>query len=229
MKTVGRAIVYLLGCLVVLILSFFLYSFIGYLQYLVFVPEDYMLWVFKYPASRFMIIIGLYLFLIFLYFFYRKYREKTQATRKRRVLWISFIVTNIVGFYIIFSSVTVITDQKIIDHSFLHPQGKEYDFTDVVKIDAGVRGDRYYFPFTHNKGDFYYKIELTDGKMIDLNDEAGGYENEDEHPTYVLNKLDVRLIEIGITKKSSMDNFHYTTESLDRMYTDQIKSILERK
>ncbi|WP_404442810.1 hypothetical protein LG307_13465 [Sutcliffiella horikoshii] len=144
-------------------------------------------------------------------------------------MWISFIGANIIGFYIIFSSVTAITDQKIIDHSFLHPQGKEYYFKDIVKIEAGVRGNKYYVPFTHNRGDFYYKIELVDGKIIDLNDEVSGYKNEDEHPTFVLNKLDARLVEMGTTKVSSMENFRYATEGLDRMYTDQIKSILERK
>jgi Ca2+/Na+ antiporter len=231
LKVAGRVLVYLLGTLLVLILSFSIFIFIGYLQYKIFVPDDYVLWIFNYPYSRFIIIIVLYLFLLFFYFFFRKYweREKTPITRKRRALWIGFIVTNILGFYIIFSSVTVITHQNIIDHSFLYPQGKKYDFNDVVKIDAGVRGDRFYLPFTHNKGDFYYKVEFIDGRKIDLNDEAGSYDSNGEHPTFVLNKLDARLVEMGITKVSSMENFHYTTEGLDRMYTDQIKSILERK
>ncbi len=229
MKVAGRVLVYILGSLLVLILSFSIFILIGFFQNTIFVPDDYILWIFKYPYSRFIVIIVIYLFLVFFYFFFRKHRKKAQITRKRKVLLIGFIAANIIGFYIVFSSVTVITEEKIIDYSFLHPQGKKYDFNDVVKIEAGVRGDKFYLPFTHNRGDFYYKIQLSDGKIIDLNDEAGGYEDEDEHPTFVLNKLDTRLIEIGITKESSMENFHYTTESLDRMYTDQIKSILERK
>lgn len=220
---------YILGSILVLILSFAIFILIGFLQYSLFVSDDYVLWVFKYPYSRFIIVIVFYLFLVFFYFFYKKNREKAPITNKRKTLWTGFIILNIIGFYIIFTSVTVVKEHKIIDHSFLHPQGKKYDFDDVVKIDTGVRGDRYYLPFTHNKGDFYYKVEFIDGKTIDLNDEAGGYDEEGEHPTFVLNKLDARLVEMEITKETSMENFHYTTESLDRMYTDQIKSILERK
>lgn len=229
LKVAGRVLVYILGSILVLILSFSIFILIGFLQYAIFVPADYILWIFKYPYSRFIIIIVFYLFLLFFYFFFRKHRKKTQTTRKRKALLLGFLTAHIIGFYIVFSSVTVITEENIIDYSFLHPQGKKYNFSDVVKINAGIRGDRFYFPFTHNRGNFYYKIELMDGKIIDLNDEAGGYDNEDEHPTFVLNKLDTRLIKMGITKESNMENFHYTTESLDRMYTDQIKSILERK
>ncbi|MGD6873464.1 hypothetical protein ACQCU1_14905 [Sutcliffiella horikoshii] len=229
MKIAGSVLVYILGSLLVLILSFCIFILIGFLQYSLFVPDDYVLWVFKYPYSRFIIVIVIYLFLVFFYFFFKKNRGKAPATKKRKNLWTGFIIFNMIGFYIIFTSVTVVTEEKIIDHSFLNPQGKKYDFDDVLKIDTGVRGDRYYFPFTHNKGDFYYKIEFMDGKIIDLNDESGGYDEEEEHPTFVLNKLDARLVDMEITKESSMDNFHYTTESLDRMYTDQIKSILERK
>ncbi len=220
---------YILGSLLVLILSFCIFILIGFIQYSLFVPDDYVLWVFKYPYSRYIIVIVFYLFLVFFYFFYKENREKDPVTKKRKKFWTGFIILNIIGFYIIFTSVTVVTDHKIIDHSFLHPQGREYEFEEIVKIETGVRGNRYYFPFTHNRGDFYYKIELMDGKIIDLNDEASGYEDEDDHPTFVLNKLDARLVEMGVTKVSSMDNFDYTTESLDRMYTDQIKSILERK
>ncbi|MGD6781434.1 MULTISPECIES: hypothetical protein [Bacillaceae] len=229
MKVAGRVLVYILGSILVLILSFFIFLLIGYLQYTLFVPNDYVLWVFKYPYSRFIIVIVFYLFLVFFYFFFKKNRGKVSATKKRKNIWTAFIILNIIGFYIIFTSVTVVTEEKIIDHSFLHPQGEEYDFKDIVKIEAGVRGNRYYFPFTHNRGDFYYKIQLMNGKIIDLNDEASGYDEENDHPTFVLNKLDARLVDMGITKESSMDNFHYTTESLDRMYTDQIKNILERK
>ncbi|WP_198530446.1 hypothetical protein [Bacillus sp. LL01] len=213
----------------VLILSFAIFILIGYLQYMIFVPDDYLIWVFKYPYSRFIIIIVLYLFLLFFYFFFRKYREKPSPTGKRKALWAGFIVTNIIGFYIIFTSVTVITEETIIDHSFLHPQGKKYDYRDVVKIDAGVRGDNFYLPFTHKKGEFYYKIEFIDGKKIDLNDEAGSFDVKGDHPTFVLNQLDDRLVGMGITKESSMKNFHYIAEDLDKMYTDKIKSILERK
>lgn len=197
---------------------------------MIFVPDDYIFWVFKYPYSRFLIIIVLYLFLVFFYFFFKKYKVKTFFSQKRKVLWTGFIVSNFIGFYIIFTSVTVITQENIIDHSFLHPQGKKYDYHDVVKIEASVRGDKYYFPFTHNKGDFIYKLEFTDGKVIDFNDEHGGVgENIVNDPNFVLNKFDERLVGLGIPKESNMENFHYATEYLGDIYTDQIKSILERK
>lgn len=47
LKVAGRVLVYLVGSLLVLILSFSIFALIGYLQYTIFVPDDHLLWVFN--------------------------------------------------------------------------------------------------------------------------------------------------------------------------------------
>jgi len=131
--------------------------------------------------------------------------------------------------YTILYNVTVITSNKIIDYSFLSPQGKEYSYSDIVKIDAGVYGKKRHLllvrMFSHSStGEFYYIIELNDGTKIYLT-EMGGAKN-DADPRFIIEKLDSQFVNMGIPKVSSMDNFEYCTKNLDKIYTDKIRNIL---
>jgi hypothetical protein len=194
------------------------------------------MWIFKYPASRLIFIYQLYLIFGFFYIFHKDFiktsfgiernRAKNSIFKRYKKLFLStFITFNIVLTYAIIISVTVITNHKIIDHSFFTPQGKEYSYTDVVKIDTGVYGKKLYFPFTHAKGEFFYVIELNDGTRIDLN-EIGGAKKDVDHRS-IIEELDIELVNMGIPKESSMKNFEYATEHLDEIYTDKIRNILE--
>ncbi|XRG80158.1 hypothetical protein V5E38_07590 [Rossellomorea sp. GAMAL-10_SWC] len=79
--------------------------------------------------------------------------------------------------------------------------------------------------FRHTKGEFFYIFELKNGTKIDLT-EVGGVKNEiDER--FIIEKIDIKLVHIGIPKESSMQNFKYCTEDLDKIYTDKIRNILK--
>lgn len=203
------------------------------IQEKLFVPNDYLMWTFNYPNSRFVFIYELYLFFGFFYIFHREFRKVFNLSnskysfikRNRKHIFTLFIASNIALFYIIISAVTAITSNKIIDYSFFHPQGREFSYKDVVKINAGVYGKKLYIPFTHSKGDFFYIIELDNGKKIDLT-EVGETIN-DEHEYFIIEELDRKFVNMGIPKDSSMENFRYTTGHLDKIYTDKIRSILE--
>jgi len=135
-------------------------------------------------------------------------------------------MVNIVLLYVILTNVTVITKTNINDYTINTPQGRKYQYNDITNITTGVFGEKQFFG--HSKGDFYYIVEFKDGKKIDWANDVGAVKNDiDER--FILNQLDKKLVNMGIPKKSSMANFKYTTKSLDKIYTDKIKSILERK
>ncbi|WP_062051062.1 hypothetical protein [Bacillus sp. JCM 19034] len=221
----------ILSLIAIVILTMGIYLLIITIQEMVFVPNDYVMWTFNYPTSRLIFIYELYLLIGFFYILYKKESQNKGSEAKDRFIKMNrnyifaFIASNIVLFYIIVSAVTVITSNKIIDYSFLYPQGREFSYKDVVKISTGVYGDKFYLPFTHSKGEFFYIIELADGKKVHLN-ELGGVMN-DEHVFFIIEELDREFVNMGIPKVSSMENFQYTTEHLDEIYTDKIQSILE--
>jgi hypothetical protein len=221
----------IISFIAIVILTIGIYILIVAIQEKLFLPQEYLIWIFKYPANRLVFTYEFYLIFGFFYIFlknFRKWLGTTFKSSKRKLLFI-FIIFNIVLFYIAISSVTVITNNKIIDYSFHSPEGREYSYNDVVKINTGVYGKKkLYLPslFTHySKGDFFYIIELDDGSKIDLTD-VGGVKN-DEHPFFIIEKLDIQFVNMGIPKASSMENFKYSTEHLDKVYTDKIRNILE--
>lgn len=111
------------------------------------------------------------------------------------------------------------------DYSFLRPQGKAYSYQDIVSIDTGIYGKKLYIPFTHNEGEFFYKIELNDGPTIDIS-EAGLTINQ-EHEYFSIEKLDEQFVNDGIVKHSSVANFKYFSEYLDEVYWKSVLNILE--
>lgn len=220
----------IISVIAIVILTIGIFILIGAVQGKLFVPQEYIMWIFKYPTNRLVFIYELYLFLGIFYIFFKGFRETFRTdflVSKRKLILSTFIPLNIILFYIIISSVTVITNNKIIDYSFLHPEGREYSYNDVVKIKTGVYGKKTLrsLPFTHSKGDFFYIIELDGGSKIDLV-EVGGVQN-DEHPYFIIEKLDIQFVGMDIPKVSSMENFKYSTEHLDKIYSDKIRNILE--
>lgn len=151
--------------------------------------------------------------------------------KHRRTVFPIFYIVNIMLFYVIVTDVAVVTNNKIINHSFLVPQGKQYSFNDITKITTGIYGKKQFFG--PSKGDFYYIIELNGSAKIDFADNSASpiIFNEDDNDEadfrFILAKLDRQWVDMGIPKKASMSNFKYTFASLDRTYSDKIRSILE--
>ncbi|MDE5415082.1 hypothetical protein [Alkalihalobacterium chitinilyticum] len=235
MKILKSFVLYTLAIILIVILTIAIYLIIVALQGMLFVPEDYMMWIFKYPASRFVLVYEILLIISFFYLLNRRTKklahkepfpaQKAWRQRNKKRIYIIFIMINIVLFYMILTSVTVITNTKIIDYSYLAPQGKEYSYQDIAQIHTGVFGDQFYLPFTHSKGQFYYIIELKDGSKIDLTEVGGVKDNEHEY--FMIAELDSQLVNLNIPKVASMDNFHYSTDHLDQKYTDQIRKIIK--
>lgn len=235
MRIFKSFLLYTLAIILIVILTIAVYLIIVALQGMLFVPEDYMMWIFKYPASRFVLVYEILLIISFFYMLNRRTKKsveieafpvkKSWRRKNRKRLYFAGILINIVLFYIILTSVTVITTTKIIDYSYLAPKGKEYSYHDIVEINTGVYGDQFYLPFTHSKGQFYYVIELKDGSKIDITEVGGVKDNEHEY--FIIAELDTQLVNMNIPKVANMGNFHYSTDHLDEKYTNQIRKIIE--
>lgn len=231
LKVLKLIIIGLISLIGILILTLSVWVLITIIQGKLFLPQEYIIWTFKYPVSVLVFIYEFYIIFGFFYFFNKSFRKfiiifsKRFIEKHRRPLLASFIILNIILIYTILYNVTVISNNKIIEYTFLSPQGNQYSFNDIVKIDAGVYGKKTHFPYSHyTKGDFYYTMLLNDGTKIHLTDVGGTKNDEDER--FIIEKLDIEYVNMGIAKASSMDNFEFCTEDLAKIYTDKIRNIL---
>lgn len=233
MKALKSIVFGLFGIITVLILFLAIMAFISFLQEKLFVLDSSLLLIFKSPASKFIFIYELYLMFALFLLLNKDLRKWFSGFLKkhRRIVFPIFCIVNITLFYAIVTDVAVVTKNKIINHSFLVPQGKQYNFNSITKITTGIYGKKQFFG--PSKGDFYYIIELDGSTKIDLGDNGVSpiIFNEDDNDEadfrFILAKLDRQWVEMGIPKKASMSNFKYTFDSLDGTYSNKIRSILE--
>ncbi len=215
-------------CIILFILNiaFIIATFVllGFFQEKLLLPRDYILWIFKYPIS----ILALVFVFEFGFLFYAIAFREPGYFVKRNKKWIYPILTfsNILLVYVLLFNVCVITNDRIINHSFFLPQGRVYSYNDVVSIDTGIYGKKKLtIPFADRSGEFYYIITLKDGIKIDLNGDAGGTQiSQDIYE--VFEKIDKTLVSMDIKKTASIDNFELFEKDLDKMYSDKIKDIL---
>lgn len=223
MKIIKRFFLWIIFLILALALFSLAFAVLGFIQKELFVPKDYILWIFKYPISRLSLV-----FLLYVFFFYKKaFRESDQfAKRHKKWFYPLFAFANLLLIYVLLFNVCVITDDSIINRSFLFPQGRTYTFSDIVSIDTGVYAKKKWsFPFTGESGEFYYIITLKDGTKIDLNGDAGGARN-DQETNGVFEDIDKSFVKLGIKKTAKTDNFELLQKSLDKIYSDKIKNIL---
>ncbi|WP_025029057.1 hypothetical protein [Caldalkalibacillus mannanilyticus] len=233
MKIIEFIFRWFLTFMVMLIGTVGIHLLIVVLQERIFLPEEYLMWTHNYPASMLILLyIGIFYVGAILLFPHRfKTLSKTSPfsslikfyKQKRKRFYSTFLLVNIVLLYAITFSVTVITEQKVIDYSFLAPQGKEYAYSDIAKITTGVHGKKSALPYHYYKGQFYYILELIDETKVEL-DDARGLNDRDHR--FILEELDQRLVDMGIPKESSMEHFDMISD-LGQVYKDRIENILK--
>lgn len=127
--------------------------------------------------------------------------------------------------YCCFSSVTVVTADKIVCHSPFHPSGIVYDYGDVAQIYAGFGQKRFALLEYQKKGNFYYQIELDGKKKVfytpSVNEDIERYSDE----TYLeLEEFDRRLSSLGVPKQSSEKGWEAC--DLDPEYVERFRRII---
>lgn len=137
------------------------------------------------------------------------------------IIWLALL-------YCCATSVTYVTEDKIIYHSPLSPLGTAYSYEQVTKIDTGF-GDKAFAIAEYNrKGNFYYKIEV-DGKKIvfhvpSVNNDIQRYADD----SYLeLEEFDEALMKFGIPKTSSDKNYEKCL--MDQRYIDRFLRIINNK
>lgn len=137
------------------------------------------------------------------------------------------IIIWIIGLYCCATSVTYVTEDKIIYHSPLNPLGTAYAYEQVEKIDTGF-GDKFFAIAEYNrKGNFYYKIEV-DGKKIVFHTPSVNEDIQRYDDSYLeLEEFDEELMKLGISKTSSDKNYEKCI--MDQRYIDRFLRIINNK
>ncbi|MCC3869363.1 MerR family transcriptional regulator [Terrisporobacter mayombei] len=226
-KKISGTFGYILGIILALILTLLIFVGIDWLQFKIFVPNDYLMYVFKPPYSYTIFLFEIEVLIMIIAILYKIRKSDSDEHEwsynlfsfiKRNV--VKVVVLNLVLLYMCVTGITVITKDKIIDYNFYNPLGVEYAYEDIANINTGFLGKR---KLLHgNKGDFYYKITLKNKKTIDLYQATSNFDD-----TYLeLEIFDKLALDKSNAKKiSSKEN--YKLCDLDKRYVDRFLRIIE--
>jgi len=226
-KTKGTASVFLISIFAI-ILTFAIFAGIGKLQEAIFVPKNYLMFMFKPPYSYlvFFFEVELIAFLIS-----RIYKKVKNIELKWTVDICNFVKKNIVVtillnialVYMCITGITVVTENKITDYSFYNPMGTTYSYEDISKVEAGFNGKKFGI-FPKGAGEFYYTVSFNDGNKVNFYQANSEFED-----TYVeLEIFDKLIINTGkVEKTSSKENYELC--DLDKRYVDRFLKIIDNK
>lgn len=232
LKVLWTIIKYILAIIIILALTFGLAALISILQEILFVPEEYVAWIIHDSAIRVVFAFETIFGILFFYFNYRKKPDFSGSDlgkiagfikRHKRSTSALLVVALVLSLYYMVANITVVLSDKIVNHSFFIPQGKEYLYSDIKVINTGVYGKK--IPYVRSKGEFYYIVELNDGVKFNLSNINGTGDDKDIYDVMV--DVDRGFVKAGASKKTDMTHFDLLTEHLAKQYSDKIKSILE--
>lgn len=126
-------------------------------------------------------------------------------------------------YYICVTSIIVVTKNQIKDYNFYNIRGTTYSYNDISKVQAGFKGKRFKI-FKSHAGDFYYIINLKDGKKINLYQANSGFDD-----TYLELEIFDKLImnTSKVQKESSKENYQFC--DFDKRYVDRFLRIVENR
>lgn len=223
---------YILGIIIIFILTMGIIVMTTSIQSAIFVPDEFIIWVAHDSGIRMAFIFEFIFILLFFYFMNRKKFDLQNIlivnifTFTKKHIGISIAVFAsilIMTIYYMVVNISVISSDKIVNHTFFMPQGKEYLYTDVKFINTGVYGSNK--GFRSHKGTFYYIIELSDGTKIDLNNTGEIKDGKDTYQTIM--EIDKVFKENRISKNVDDRYFGLCQRNLAKRYSDKIKTIFE--
>lgn len=139
------------------------------------------------------------------------------------------ILTAIGILYCSYESCAYVTEDKIICHTPLHPQGYSYSYEDVDTVDTGFGKALFAWKEYKQRGNFYYTVTFTDGRSVTFsqpstNEEIQRY-NED---TYLeLEEFDATVMKGNVEKIS--DDKYSDACLMDQRYIDRFLRIIHNK
>lgn len=198
---------------------------IGVLQEKLFIKEEYLMYFIKYPYFYLfyvIVIIVAYEMVMLL----SKEGKISSRSNGFPLLFKSdkFLLVAIIPLmYLVITSVVVITKDGIYDYSFYNLKGNKYNFSDVRYVHTGFVGKG------RDKGEFFYNIQLKDGKKFKLAHSSMYSVSEkydsDSWQEYV--DIDKYIMNGGAKKDSSEQNARYV--GMDKKYVDKLLCVVRNK
>ena len=213
----------LITVLVIAFLGF--YTGIVIIQEKLFIKGEYITYLIKSPYSYLLFVIPIIVASRIGVLFSRE--EKFSSTNKNLSLLSKFdkflILTIIPLIYILLTSVVVVTEDGIYDYSFYNLKGNKYSFSDVDYVNTG------FVDSGRNKGEFFYNIELKNGKKLKLAHPSLTQPSEkydyDTWKEYV--DIDKYIMDSGAQKDSSEKGSEYV--QMDQIYIDKLLQVVRNK
>lgn len=182
---------------------------IAFIQEKIFIKGEYFTLMTKSPYSK---LIFLILILVMTYI------AEIYWKSKRLTKYIFPIIIFLT--YIIVTSVTVVSKEGIIDYSFYNLKGEKYEFSQVVNVNTG------FIDSGRHRGEFFYNIELKDGKKFKLAypslTQPSKQYDDDTWKEYV--DIDKLIMDTGAKKESSENGSKYV--SMDKIYVDKLLQVI---
>ncbi|CDI49271.1 MerR family transcriptional regulator [Clostridium tetani] len=218
----------LLSILIVVVLSLTIFVGITKLQKVIFVPRDYLMFMFKPPYSYIFLLFEVEILVVFISKLYKKIKnvewkwasELFSFVRKNIV---ATVILNIILLYVCVTGITVVTKNKIIDYNFYNPTGTTYSYNDICKVQTGFKGKLFNI-FKGHAGDFYYIVSFKDGNKINFYQANSAFED-----SYLeLEIFDELIMGTGKAQKSLSSN-NYQFCHFDQRYVDRFLKIIENR
>lgn len=216
---IGKLILNLFGFVALIASAIGVFALVGLSAELLFIPNDYLFYSTGLGAvvalTVFLIEFACVFLLIVDFISHKKGNRKTEYLKPYiKKTWYVIVALNIVMFYLISTSLFIVSPDKIINHRTISPFGKEYSFYDIKEINTGADGDV-----------FYYEATMTDGKIFDFVENGMMYGSNDmDHQYTYLAAIDEIAINAGVVK--SISSFDITKIKPD---DPNIKEILNYK
>lgn len=232
-ETLKEGILHTLRIFVILILVLvcIIAVFIGmtYLQYMIYIKDDFYIMTESNFSIFFLILMCASLSIFVLSQYASHYQFEEYYAYIDIVKWLKkhykiYLSVCLISIYLFMSNVSTISPSKIIYRSWFDPLGTIYSYDDIESVECGFyKNGLYYF---HEKGEFYYKVHMKDGKVISLQNTQTIEKYEDD--TYLeIEVFDKDVMKYPVKKISSDKYYEYAM--LDQRYIDRFILIINNK
>ncbi|MDE6024697.1 MAG: MerR family transcriptional regulator [Lachnospiraceae bacterium] len=235
---------YLIPAAIIAIIISIILTIIIYvgLEEFLFAPEEWLFYQIK-PAAEWWLILWIVIpVMIFAIWMIKKIPLKKENKEQKaddrdnveagslRKYWYIFVLVWIAVEYVCLSSVTYVTEDKIIVRSPFCPQGKCYEYDDVEQVEAFFGTSFFSLPWHEYKrqGSFSYTIYIDGKRIVFCQPEANSDISRYEEDTYLeLEEFDEKLMQYGIPKQS--DETGYEDCDFDKVYVDRFLRIINNR
>lgn len=216
-----------------IIIVTFLYILLNMGVELLLSPKDYLFYETSIIPSKLMILVLVILLLTITSLILKKFNINksedieiyTDLWKKGKYILIIIVITIT---YCFCTSVTFITEDKIIIHDPIHPLGISYNYEDITKIETGFGTKNFSILDYNRKGEFYYRIYINNRKITFYTTYPNPNIKKYEDDTYLeLEEFDNNLMKYNIEK---ITNDKYASAcNLDKQYCNRFLRIINNK